>query len=154
MKKNLIMAAAAVIVIAMAGVAFAATTTATVNASATVAAVCDFPTNGTVAFGALDQIVGGAVSATVTNPTFWCTKSYAYTITDDNGLNETGTTYRLKAVGTADYIPYTFSYTSTGSGLGKTTSLSPAISASIAAGAYDNVPADSYADTVTLTITY
>jgi len=148
------MAAAAVIVIAMAGVAFAGTDTASVAATASVAGVCKVTGGGSIAFGALDQLTGAAVTATPAQPAFWCTKTFPYTITDDNGANKSGTIYRLKAAGTADYISYTFSYTASGSGSGKTTLLSPVISALITAGAYDNVPADTYSDTITLTINY
>jgi spore coat protein U-like protein len=155
MKKIFVVAAVAVIVIAMASGAFAAgTDTAAVTASASVSGVCNVVAGGNIPFGLLDQVTGAAVPAVVTQPQIWCTKDLPYTITDDNGANALGTTYRLKASGSPDYIPYTFTYTSLGSGAGKSTNITPAIAASIAAGAYADVPADSYADTVTLTITY
>jgi spore coat protein U-like protein len=155
MKKLLLVASVAVIVVAITSGAFAAgSTTATVGATASVQAACKFTSNGTIDFGTLDQLTGGLVNATVVNPALWCTKSFNYTITDDNGVNKSGTTYQLKASGSNDYIPYTFTYTKTGTGGGKTLLLSPGITASIAANVYDSVPADSYSDTITLTINY
>jgi spore coat protein U-like protein len=154
MKKIFVAAAVAVIVIAMASGAFAATDTGAVAASASVSGVCNVVAGGTIPFGALDQVTGGAVPAVVVQPQIWCTKNLPYTITDDNGANASGGIYRLRASGSADFIPYTFTYTAAGFGSGKTTNIAPAITASIAAGDYADVPADSYADTVTLTITY
>ena len=154
MKKVLIVAVAVTIVIAMTGGAWAGSTPASVSATASVAGVCQVNSGGTVAFGALDQVSGAQVNATVAQPVIWCTKGTPYTITSDNGANKNGTTYRLKGAANGDFITYTFSFTGSGTGSGKGTTFGAGITASILAGAYDNVSADTYGDTVTLTIGY
>lgn len=138
--------------VAMAGIptlSLAAGTT-TVNVSATVVGTCQFNSGGSVTF-TLDPSVGGDVVGTVTQPQFWCTKNATYTITDDNGLNASGTTHRMKDAGT-NYIPYSFTYTTTGTGQGKTSPITMDISASVLEADYINAPAGTYTDTVTLTI--
>ncbi|HET20250.1 MAG TPA: hypothetical protein ENO16_06545 [Chromatiales bacterium] len=124
--------------------------TATVTVSATVVGTCQFNSNGTVGF-TLDPSVGGNVTGTVSNPEFWCTKNASWTITDDLGLNEAGTQRNMKNAGT-DLIPYSFGYTSTGTGEGKSTPITMNIAASVAEADYIDKPAGSYSDTVTLTI--
>jgi spore coat protein U-like protein len=142
-------AAVVIMIMVMAGTAMAADT-AQVNVSATVTGVCKFVAGGTISY-TLDPSVGTNVNGTVSQPTFWCTKGSSYAITDDNGVNKTGTTYRVKDSGT-DYIPYSFTYTSTGSGQGKSTTLSMNIASAIQGTDYINAPAGSYSDTVTLSI--
>lgn len=140
----------AIAMIALSGVA-SASDTATVTVSATVVGTCKFLTDGSVSFS-LDPSVGGNVSGTVTQPTFWCTKGTSYTITDDDGLNESGTTHQMKHASLNEYIPYSFSYTSTGTGSGRTTTLTMNIASSVNEADYQNASAGSYSDTVTLTI--
>lgn len=123
---------------------------ATVAVSATVVGNCKFNTDGTVAF-TLDPGTGGNVTGTVTNPTFWCTKNANWTIADDLGVNEVGV-QRNMANGT-DLIPYSFSYTATGTGRGKSDPITMDIAASVAEGDYIDMPAGNYYDTVTLSIT-
>jgi spore coat protein U-like protein len=94
---------AVIATVAFAGGAFAADS-ATVDVSATVVGVCKYSTNtGSVSF-TLDPSVGGPVNGTLSQPAFWCTKGTGYTITDDNGLNESGTTHRMKHATAAEYI--------------------------------------------------
>lgn len=129
---------------------------ATVSVSATVAGVCKFNAGAkTVAFS-LDPSVGGAISGTVSQPTFWCTKGTGYTITDDNGANESGTTFRMKhATASPDeFMPYTFTYTNaTGTGNGKSSAVTMNISASVAEADYINARAGVWNDSVVLSIT-
>jgi len=133
--------------------ASAAADTATVGVTASVVGVCKYSTaTGSVDF-TLDPSVGGAVSGTLSQPAFWCTKGTSYSITDDNGLNESGTTHRLKHASLTEYIPYTFSYTASGTGAGKSTPVTMNISASVAESDYIDASEGSYADTVVLTIT-
>lgn len=125
--------------------------TATVTVSATVVGTCKFNSGGTVSFS-LDPSVGGNVAGTVTQPQFWCTKNANYTITDDDGLYESGTTHQMKHSTLMEYIPYSFSYTTTGSGLGKNNPITMDISSSVAEADYIDASAGSYSDTVTLTV--
>lgn len=153
MKKTLILAAV-LAAVAVSGSAMAADT-ATVSVSASVTGTCKFTSGGSVAFGALDPGSTANVTGTVVNPTFWCTKGSNYSIADDNGANETGTTFRMLNTTVAnEYIPYAFSYTPTsGTGSGPQTSITLTITSSILNADYVNAAAGSYADTVTLTIT-
>ena len=136
------------------GVAFAADTTVTVTAN--VVGTCRFNSaTSTLAFGALDPGSGGDVNAS-TSTTFWCTKNAAYSITDDDGLYETGpNANRMRHETTlTEYIPYTFSYTptsGTGSGVGSPTTLD--ISGTVTFANYQNVEAGNYEDTVVISIT-
>jgi spore coat protein U-like protein len=150
--KKLLVVLMVIFVVAMTGEAMADTTTVTV--SATVVGTCQFFNGGgSMNFGSMDPSVGGNITATVTQPTFWCTKNATYNITDDGGLNNDGTTRRLKGAVQSDLIPYTFSYNANGSGLGHSTPITMNITGQIADGDYQDASADTYSDTVTLTIT-
>ena len=149
MKRIILVAVLALM--AMAGTAMAVDTQ-TVAVSASVVGTCKFSTGGTVAFGNLDPAAGGDVTGIVTQPTFWCTKGSGYTITDDNGVNESGTTFRMQQGASGNYIPYTFTYTATGTGTGKTSTLTMNIAASVLGTDYVNAQVGAYSDTVTLTI--
>lgn len=150
--KNLITSAAAVIgVLGMASAM--AGGTAIVAVSASVTGNCQFNSGGTVSFS-LDPTSSSVANGTVTQPRFWCTKNATYAITDDLGLHESGVIYRMQHATTlTEFIPYTFTYTAAGSGLGKTSPITLNIAASVANADYVNAAAGSYADTVTLTIT-
>jgi spore coat protein U-like protein len=141
----------AIAMIAFSGVALAGDT-ATVNVSANVVGTCKFNSGGTVTFS-LDPSVGGTVNGTITQPQFWCTKNASYTITDDNGANESGTTHRMVGPAPTDLIEYTFTYTTTGSGGGKTSPIIMDIASTVVEAQYTNAAAGDYTDTVTLTIT-
>lgn len=151
MKIRLVLATALTFVLAMGTVALAGDT-ATVNVSATVVGTCKFITGGSVSF-TLDPSTGGDVNGTVVQPTFWCTKGTSYTISDDNGLHESGTTHRMKHSIQEEYIPYTFTYTATGTGMGPSSPMTMNISSKVYASDYLNASAGDYSDTVTLTIT-
>jgi spore coat protein U-like protein len=122
-----------------------------VAVSATVVGTCQFNNTGSIPFGTLDQVTGPLVNGVVVQPTFWCTKNSSYTITHNAGATPamTGAT-----AGNTDTIPYNFILgTATGNGAGKTTPITMNIAASIDAGTYSDVSADTYSQTVTLTIT-
>ncbi len=125
--------------------------TASVAVSATVAGTCKFNAGGTLSF-TLDPSTGGAVTGTVSQPTFWCTKGATYTLSDDDGLNPSGTTHRMKHATLNEYIPYSFTYTASGTGLGNGNPVTMNIASTVAEADYMDVPAGSYSDTVTLTI--
>jgi spore coat protein U-like protein len=141
----------ALAVLAAGGAAWAATTTVAVSAN--VVGTCQVTnTNGAplVAFGQLDQVGAPLVDGAVTQPTFWCTKNTTYTIGDDLGANDSAGVYRM--TNGTDFIAYTFTYTGSAPGTGRTTPITMDISASIPAGTYSDVSAGSYADSVLLTI--
>ena len=149
--KLLCVTAIMAIVLTMAGFAMAGDTE-TVAVTATVTGTCQFNSGGAVAFGALDPIAAPDVWGTVTQPAFWCTKNASWAISDDNGVNETGTTHRMLDAVSGDLIPYTFTYTASGTGAGKGTPISMDIASQVLGANYINVSAGSYSDTVTLTI--
>ena len=132
--------------------ALAAPDTATVTVSATVVGTCKFTSAGAVSF-TLDPSVGGAVNGAITQPTFWCTKGTSYTLTDNNGLYVSAGAQRMKHASAAEFIPYTFTYTTTGLGTGPIAPFTMDIASQVAATDYLNASAGTYADTVTLTIT-
>lgn len=135
-----------------AGAALAAGTT-TVNVSATVVGTCKFLSGGTITY-TLDPSVGGTVAGNVTQqPQFWCTKGATYTITDDKGLNASGSSLRMKHATLSEYIVYSFTYTSTGTGTGKSSPVTMNLASQVVESAYIDASAGAYTDTVTLTIT-
>ena len=149
--KKILMALIAVALVAMAGAAMAQDT-ATVAVSATVVGTCKFATGGSIPFGNLDPSVGTDQTPAVTQPTFWCTKGAGYTITDDDGVNKSGTTHQMKHASLTEYIPYSFTYTASGTGAGPGSVLTMDIASSVKGTDYQNASAGSYTDTVTLTI--
>lgn len=151
--KKILMAVVAVAVAAMAVSAIAADS-AQVAVTANVVGTCKFNNGGSVSFGALDpSLAPGTVNGTVVTPQFWCTKNATYTIADDKGLHESGTIFRMEhATVTGEFLPYTFSYTATGSGGGVNAPINLAITAQVNLGDTLNIAAGDYADTVTLTI--
>lgn len=151
MKKCLGIAVIFGLVLGFAGIALGDTTTVAVSAN--VVGTCKFQVGGTMSFGALDPDSGADVIAVVTQPRFWCTNRAAYTITDDDGLYWDGTSHRVKNAALNEYIPYTFTYTTTGTGLGKNSPITMDIAGQILGVDYVGAPEGAYSDTVTLTIT-
>ncbi len=154
MKRLLVLAMVLGLVLSI-GVSFASDTN-TVTVQANVVGTCKFlSSTSTLNFGSLDPSVGGDVNASTTVQ-FWCTKNATYSITDDDGLYESGTdSNRMRhETDTNEYIPYTFSYSpASGSGQGRATPITLTISGIVRSSDYQNVGAGNYSDTVTLTIT-
>jgi len=141
----------ALAVLAAGGTAWAVDTT-TVAVSANVVGTCRFSNTGSISF-ALDPANGADVSGVIVQPTFWCTRNAAYTITDDLGAHELGTVFRMQhTTNLTEFIPYSFSYTAAGTGNGPTNLLTMNIASTVLGGSYTSAAAGSYADTVTLTI--
>jgi spore coat protein U-like protein len=160
MKKKMIVLAAIAIVLAMtSGVYAAGSATPTVGVSATIATTCVVGGSGTMSFGSLDANTNAGINTTpsMSGMTLWCTKNDSVSFAVGNGLHYAALTRNLQDSG-SNVIPYTVSFTTPVSGLGKgdTTTMvtNLALKATIAAGALDNVPAGSYSDTVVVTITY
>lgn len=127
--------------------------TGTVNINASVVGTCKFTTNTANINVTLDPSVGGTVTGSG-SLVFWCTKNASYTVTDDDGLYETGANQNRVFNSTAnEYIPYTFSYNPTsGTGNGPQNSITLNVSASFAQTDYQNAAAGTYTDTVTITV--
>ena len=153
--KKLILLVAAMALVISGGVA-TAVDTATVTVSAIIPDTCRFnsPTTA-LSFGVLDPSAAPVVNAS-TNLSFWCTNGASYTITDDDGLYETGLdANRMQSTTLAvpEFIPYSMTYTpDTGAGLGPASPITLSIAGTIGAGTYSGNTADVYNDTVTLTI--
>jgi spore coat protein U-like protein len=127
--------------------------TATVAVSSAVKGNCKFTGGGTVGF-VLDPGIAGDVTGTVTQPAFWCTKKSTYTITDNDGLHSVvaGARRMQHATDVLELIPYSFTYTTTGTGLGKGTPINMTIASTVLNADFINAAAGAYADTVTLSI--
>ena len=113
---------------------------------------------GTLAFGTLDADTNSSgATATFAGMTLWCTKHQSVTFSVSDGNNYSGGTRNLNDSGT-NLIPYSVSFTTpvVGQGRNDTTTMitNLALTATIAAGALNQVPAGSYSDAVVLTITY
>lgn len=126
--------------------------TASVAVSATVSGSCKFNSGGAVSF-TLDPSATADATGTVTQPAFWCTKGTAYTLSDDDGINDSGGAQRMKHATLAEYTPYSFAYTTSGTGTGKGTPITLDITSTVVNANFVNASAGAYADTVTLTIT-
>lgn len=153
MKRLILTAMAVITAVMVSGAAMAATNTMTVSAS--VVGTCRFSAaTSTLAFGALDpsSVADGAGSV---NVNFWCTRGTAYSMTDDDGLNETGVNAnRMQhAVTPTEYIPYSINYAAAGTGLGATSPITLTVTGAIANADYINALEGAYADTVVLTVT-
>lgn len=147
MKKKIVVLAMA-IVVGMSGAAMALGTN-TVAVSGTVLGTCSI-TGGTAALGLIDPAGVGPVNAVVTQPQVTCSNGTPYTITDDDGTNETGLNANRMTDGT-NFIAYAFNYTAAGTGTGGAVPMN--ITASVAQPDYNGKPAGIYNDTVTLTVT-
>ncbi len=172
MKKVLVMmAAVALVVIAMAGGAFAATqaTQQTVNINAAVKASCGTFSGGPLSL-TIDPATSGEVDSTGTDVTVQCTKDTPFTVTaSSSGAGGTVSaasplTGKLKAAGLND-ITYSLYFTTgfKGAGFGSATastlitavgSSSGSTGAVVDVGTAQAAQAGSYSDQVTLTISY
>jgi len=143
----------ALALLALGGAVWAADTT-TVAVSANVVGTCRFNNPGTITF-TLDPGIGGDVVGFVTQPQFWCTRNASYTITDDLGQHEAGPggPFRMQhATIPTEFIPYSFTYTATGTGNGQTNPITMNIASTVLSASYTSAAAGSYTDTVRLTI--
>lgn len=156
--KRTIQATIIVLLVLAGGVATAADQ-ATVAVSARVVGTCQFNAAGaTLAFGDLPfDATGNALGVGPISTTleFWCTNGASYTITDDDGLNESGPGARQMqsmTLGTPEYIAYDLTYNpATGTGNGPGNPITLTLNGTVGATYTANSP-DNYSDTVTLTI--
>jgi spore coat protein U-like protein len=135
--------------------AFAADTN-TLTVSANVVGTCRFNNaTSTLAFGALDVTSAADANANGSAVTFWCTNGAAYTITHDDGLNESGVNApnMEHTVAAGEFLPYTLNLNPTaGTGSGPSTPVNLAITGTVANADYIDALAGDYEDTVTITI--
>lgn len=152
--KTLLAITAAVAITAMAGSAFAATQTTTVAVGASITGACNVTSAGSIAYGPLDPLGGGAVTATVVQPVVKCTNGLSVAITDNLGLNEVGAQAKMSNGGTG-LINYSFSHAANATGLGSASNLPIDLSAGgLVIGDYASAPAGTYADIITLTLEF
>lgn len=119
------------------------------------AAGCRFTTaTATLAFGNLDPGAPVDVNAT-TSVVYRCTAITAFTITDDDGLYETGIDANRMNNTTAPawYLPYSFTYTPSSGTAPKNTDQTLTINGTVKGIDYQNAYFGSYSDSVVLTIT-
>jgi spore coat protein U-like protein len=139
MKKILVLAAAIALVSSTAFAAGSANLVVTANVTAT----CSI-TGGTLAFGALDPLVGGAVGPiAAAGVQVTCSNGTPFTVTDDSISNP--------LLNGASTIPFTLTHLGTGTGTGL--AVPYAIAGNIAAGSYVTALAGAYTSNVTLTVT-
>ncbi len=163
-----------IILLASANIAWAGTITPTVSVSGAVNAVCKAGTTGSLAF-TIDPSLAGPISATVTDATVFCSNGTPFTITAVS-TNKGGSAASCAGAGITgtlkdasnNLMDYTFTcsvYTGagspsgtnagTGQGHGSGKDVRLGMGGSIAAANYQNAPVSAtYADTITLTITY
>lgn len=158
MKKATILALVATMVLSL-PVSSMAAGSHSVAVSANVVGTCRFVNAGSAhTFGNLPFDGAGNATGTTLNTTttFWCTNGASYTITDDDGLNETGVNANRMASDTVvpvEFIAYTLSYNpASGTGNGPGNPITLTLTGTVGATYTNNSP-DSYSDTVTLSIT-
>ncbi len=154
----------------------AGSSTASLSVTANVNAKCMLGNTTPVAFGTYDPVVANASTPLDANGSFTvqCTKGSTGTLTLNNGLynsNASGTTRAMKASGSSTYLNYDLytsnTYATVWNATTNTVSYGPAANSSpytetvygqipsvATNSANGNVTADSYADTVTVTVTY
>ncbi len=143
------------LVLVLTGVSMAADSN-TVTVTANVIGTCKFNSaTSTLAFGGLDPSTGLDVNAS-TSTTFWCTKNATYSVTDDDGLYDTGpNANRMRHATTlTEFIPYTFTYNPTsGTGNGRTLPITLNINGTVTFANYQDAASGDYSDTVVISIT-
>lgn len=151
-------AAAALALAASSG--FAASDNATLNVTASVAAVCKLTLSGDMAFGALDPTLTSNATASVT-ASYKCTKGTpvtSFTVNSTTTGSYSGSMSGATA-GNTDAIPYTITWSNptayTGAGLGSTiTAKSVTLNGTITNANYVNVTPDGYSGSVGVAVNY
>jgi spore coat protein U-like protein len=137
-----------------AGAAYAADTS-NMTVQATVVGSCKFNSTPTLDFGNLDpaNATNGSGSSTIS---FWCTKGSSYTVTARNRTkaHSGNTTRQMKRPGATDLSPYSLSLpaAATGTGAGKSTAITFAVSGTVLNANYINATVGSYTDTVQMAV--
>jgi spore coat protein U-like protein len=152
MKKTLILLTIVAVGVFLGAPSFA-DDTGQVNINATVVGTCKFTTSSTTVNVTLDPSSGLDVTGNGSLQ-FWCTKGASYSVSDDDGLHESGPDQNQVYNSSAnEYIPYSFSYTPTGgTGSGPTSPITLNVSATFQYNDYKDASAGTYTDTVTITV--
>lgn len=148
MKNRNVLKAVAAAILTLSGGLAGATGTQDLTVTATISTICRFTTGSAISipFGTIDPSTTGAKTANISVP-YKCTKG---TVAPGVQVTVGGTT--LTGVG-GTTMAYTLSSFSTVAGLGFAAAASNATStATIAQAVYQAAEADTYTDTVTLTI--
>ncbi|MGH8849475.1 MAG: Csu type fimbrial protein [Casimicrobiaceae bacterium] len=136
------------------GFAYAADTS-NMTVQATVVGSCKFNSTPTLDFGNLDpaSASNGAGSSTIS---FWCTKGSNYTVTAGNGSNydAANSTRRMKGPGATDLMAYSLTLPAgaTGTGAGKSSAITFAVTGTVPNANYINATVGSYTDTVQMAV--
>ncbi|MEJ5989621.1 spore coat protein U domain-containing protein [Ramlibacter sp. PS3R-8] len=153
-----IRAIAAAAVALAASTTFAASDTATLNVTASVAAVCKLTLSGPMAFGALDPTSTADATATVT-ASYKCTKGTPVTSFTVNGVTTGTYAGTMTGAGTTpDSIAYAIAWTNptayTGLGLGAVTAKTVSLGGTILNANFVNVKPDTYSGSVGVAVNY
>jgi len=150
--------------------AIGGTISPTVSVTGSITGICKAGTTGTLSF-TIDPSLAGPIMATRTDATVFCSNGTPFTITAAS-LNQGGVAASCASssggiTGTlkngSNTMAYTFACgvngtngnTGTGQGFGAGKDVGIGITGSITAASYQNAPVSaSYADTITLTVTY
>lgn len=159
MSKSHILRAAALAAVAfsMSG-AHAATDTATMTVSASVAAICKVSLSSAMAFGPLDVTVTTDATKVVT-ASYQCTKGTAVTSFTVGGLTTGTYTNTMTSGTTADTIPFSIGWTNpaafTGAGMSSTAAKTTVtLTGTIVNADYVNVTPASYTRDVSIAVNY
>ena len=160
MKQNLSLILRSALIAALAGLAGGAyADTQNLTVTATVRSVCKFTSAARTLNFDIDPSTPGTVSGVMDGAvTYKCTRDTVATgVTASNGSHFSGSRRMSDGAGTPTYLPYTLSVTggtATGSGFGTgSTDSTITVTGTVAATDYANLPANSFSDTVVLTLT-
>ena len=165
MKKYLVVLASMLMVLAMVGGVWAATTSQDVSVSAAVQAMCKNGTDGTMNFGIIDPGSSSDVTASSSGLTYKCSNGTSFNVTQlaSTKGGQTGTctsfTGTMKSTGTpADTLNYNATCTAgpyTGQGFGTGKEVSVTINGTVTTSQFENAaPHSDYTDTLVVTISY
>ena len=154
MKKILLMTAVAVMVVAMAGGAYAATLPTTVLVTGNVTDKCTTPVNGTITF-TIDPSLGGPITANTTangtDPSVKCTKNSSHAVSCASATGNLS----VGGDGVTDPIAYSITGCTTPlTGAGFSTVVAIPLGISMNVVAYQDAVAGAHTDTITVTVTY
>jgi spore coat protein U-like protein len=152
MKTQLKLATAVLIAAGLSGSVLAADS-ADVKVTASVVKNCKISATKDINFGTLDPAAATNASAQGA-VVFACTRGAEYKLSADNGQHFDNSASKRRMKGADDnFLPYAIAQDSfSGKGEGFSQPITVALAADIAGADYKDLPADSYADTLRLTI--
>jgi len=162
MKKYILAVAIVMLIVGMAGSTWAATTSQTVNTTATVQTMCNNGTNGTLGFGSIDPSGGSNVNAVSTGLTYKCSTGTSFSVTAITGGNGAspgtcaGFNGIMKDAGT-DLLNYSITCSAgpySGLGFSPASAVGINLNGQVTPAQFQNAVPGVYTDLVTVTITY